>query len=471
MRILLIKLMIPLVMLGILLEPFVGVLFFALISFVRLEVLTWGMLDARFALTTSMVTLCSWLLRVRNPRENAKRIPIQFILYVVVTFTMSLSTVFAEASRRASWESNQKFFKYMVFLFLMIQMINTTKRFRLFQEVLFWGVNFLAVWGTDQYFRGNYRLENVGGGDFADSSGLAALLNLMFPMVIYRYYHPNKWISLSGLLFGPLYLVVLTFTESRSGFLGAVVSLSVMFARARKKTRYLLAAIPIGLALTFVMPAEFTARMETIFSKDDQETGQKRERSADQRLKIWTVAWAVFKDHPILGVGRQNFGRIHGWYAYPIWYGKIDDDLFSDLFHRYRVCHSVVLDILVSNGLATFIPWCLMVISVPYSLSRMRKKLGQRPMDHFWRYQSYGLETGILGCIVTGLFQDLTEIEVLYWAIILGGIMPTVVGEWLKEHPPPPDPNEGKTFEPRPGVSGVVAPDLGEPPLNRWHAP
>ncbi len=469
MRILAIKLMIPVVMVGIMLEPFVGVLFFALIAFVRLEVLTWGMLDARFALTTSLVTLCSWLLRVRDPRETAKHIPIQFWLYGIVVVTMVLSTAFAEASRRASWESTQKFLKYLIFLFLMIQMINTPKRFRWFQEVLFWGVNFLAVWGTDQYFRGNYRLENVGGGDFADSSGLAALLNLMFPMVLYRYYHPNKWISLSALIFGPLYLVVLTFTESRSGFLGAVVSLALMFALARKKSRWVLAAVPVAVALSFVAPKEFTDRMETIFSKDDPETGQKRERSADQRLKVWTVAWAVFKDHPILGVGRQNFGRVHSWYAYPIWYGKIDDDLFADLFNRYRVCHSVILDILASNGLATFIPWSLMLISVPFSLARMRKKLGKRPMDHFWRYQSHGLELGILGCFVTGLFQDLTELEVFYWAIMLAGIMPTVIDEWLKENPPPPDPDEGKVYEPRPAVSGVVAPDLGEPPPNRWH--
>lgn len=437
MRILFIKVAIPLLMGGILIFPFLGVLFFIAIAFVRLEVLTWNMVDARFALTSSVLTLIAWIfhgLIRQNRRERARAIPVQYWLYLLVVLMICLTTLTAEASVDASWSSAQKFLKYAVFLYLMIQMINTEARLRMVQEVIFWGVNFLVIWGIDQYFRGNYRLEKVGGGDFQDSSGLAALFLLWLPCVIYRLYHPNRTVRLTGLFFAPLYVIALTFTESRSGFLGLLAALGLMFLREKRKLRYVVAGLVIGMATLPIMPDSFFERMKTITSGTKE--GEERERSADQRVKVWTVAVEVIKDHPALGVGRNNFGRIHHQYAYPIWYGQIPDELYADLFLRYRVCHNLWLDLLVSNGLMTFIPWLILVLSVPYSGSKLRARLDDRlPVERYWIYQTHGLEAGILAYLVTGTFQDLAEVEVFYWAIMIGGITTQVIGRraWIRE--------------------------------------
>jgi probable O-glycosylation ligase (exosortase A-associated) len=470
-RVLLVKLLVPLSVLSILLEPFFGVCFFMLIAFVRLEVLTWGMVDARFALITSTVTLIGWLLHCRKPHQRTDWIPVQYGLFCVVVLGMTLSTIYAEASVDDSWASVQKFYKYGIFLFLMIQMINTEKRLRIVQEVLFWGINFLVVWGFDQHFRGNERLERVGGGDFADSSALAALFLLNFPLVVYRSYHPSRWVRWSGAFFAPLYLVVLTFTQSRSGFLGALAAIALIFARAKHKLRYVLAAIPLGIALMFFMPESFTARMKTIVhDKDQEERGEGRERSADQRLKVWAVAWAVFKDHPILGVGRANFGLIHERYAYPIWNGKIDDDLYADLFLRYRVCHNIFLDLMVSNGLLTFIPWCLLMISIPYTMARSRRYLRHTKMDNYWRFQSYCFEIGVLSYLITGAFQDLAEVEAFYWYVMLSGITANVLRRRAIELGYVQEEKARGLLKPV-AVAGIVTPGTGQQPLNPWHSP
>lgn len=430
MRIIFVKLGLPLIMGSILLEPFIGVCFFILIAFVRLEVLTWNMVDARFALTTSLLTLVSWLFHGvlrRDPRQHAAGMPVQYWLYLLVILMMGITTLTAEASVDAAWESVQKFYKYAIFLFLMIQIINNEVRLRIVQEVMFWGISFLVIWGIDQYFRGNYRLEQVGGGDFADSSGLCAVFLLIFPCVLYRLYHPNRWMKLSALFFAPLYLVAITMTESRSGFLGLLMALGYMFLREKRKLRYVVAAIPIALAVMPFMPDSFWDRMKTITSGTQE--GEVRERSADQRVKVWTVAVVVIEDHPLLGVGRQNFGRIHNRYAYDIWYGKIPDELYTDLFLRYRVCHNMFLDLMVSNGLITFIPWLMLVGSIPLSFSRLRRRLNQSPMENYWRYQTYGMEAGIGAYLVTGVFQDLAEVEVFYWAVMLAGITRVVIAK------------------------------------------
>ena len=428
MRILFFKILIPTVMLATLYEPFVGLLFFMGTTFVRLEALTWGLMDTRTALITAIVTLMSWLVHRRSPRQRAERYPVQFWLFLMVVAAMTLTTLTAEASVEQSWLSVQKFYKYLIFQILMINLINNRVRFRLVQEVFFWGVSFLVVWGIDQYFRGNIRLENIGGGDFADSSALCALFLLMFPMVVYRVLHTNRWVRLSGLLFAPAYAVAIVFTQSRSGFLGALVMVFLLFLRTKRRLRTIFYAIPIVVVLSFFMPDSFWDRMETIYYNDEMaEAGIKRERSADQRLKIWKVGEAVFWDHPLLGVGRWNFGLIHQRYAAPIWYGKIDDVLYADLFLRYRVCHNMYLDMLVSGGLITFLPWFLLILSVFRSTSRGRMALGDVGMDRYWKAQTYAIEIGIAGYLTTAFFQDLGEVEAFYWMIVLSGILSTIL--------------------------------------------
>jgi len=426
--------MMPLVGLGILFWPFLGVLFFMGISFVRLDVLTWHMVDARFALMTSILTLAGWLLHFRSPGSWTSRMPGQFWWYFLTVLMMSWSAMEAEASTFSAWQGTQKFWKYLIFIFLMIQMTNSVKRLRMVQEVIFWGINFLVLWGFQQYFAGNHRLERVGGGDFADSSALAALFILVLPMAVYRFSHPNKWMRLSAVVFTPFYLVDLVFTESRSGFLGLIAAAGLIFLRSKYKLRALTVAGMMVLIALPMAPDSFWERIGTI-GQDPSEKAAVSEstdqaadrRSSDQRLKVWAVAVAVIKDKPILGVGRHNFGLIHWKYAAPIWYGKIPDELYADLFLRYRVCHNMYLDMLASGGLLTFIPWMLLLFSVPYSLSRARRRLGNGKMDVYWRHQSYGLEAGLLGYMVTGLFQDLGEVEAFYWVVMLAGIMCTIM--------------------------------------------
>lgn len=472
MRIIFIKLILPAILGSILIEPFIGVMFFMLIAFVRLEVLTWGMVDARFAFNTSVLTLLGWLFHglIRNDRrQQAVGIPVQYWYFLVVLAGILLTTMTAEASVDASWLAAQKFLKYGVFLFLMCQMINTEVRLRLVQEVLFWGINFLVLWGIDQYFRGNYRLENVGGGDFSDSSGLCSVFLLFWPCAVYRLYHPNRWMKISAMVFAPLYLLAITFTESRSGFLGLMLAVGIMFMRERNKMRYLVAAIPIALVVAPIMPSSFWDRMATITSGTKE--GEKRERSADQRVKVWTVAVAVIKDHPFLGVGRGNFGLIHSRYAHPIWYGQIPDELYADLFLRYRVCHNLWLDLLVSNGLITFIPWLVMVGSVPVSFARLRRRMSDSPMEKFWRYQTYGMEAGLVAYLVTGTFQDLAEVEVFYWGVMLAGIMRVVLVRRveLREKREREQPRFLEEDTPR-VVRGAITAGGRELSQNPWHA-
>lgn len=472
MRIIFIKVFLPAILVSMLIEPFIGVMFFMLIAFVRLEVLTWGMVDARFAFNTSVLTLLGWLFHglIRNDRrQQAVGIPVQYWFYLVVLGGILITTMTAEASVDDAWTSAQKFIKYAVFLFLMCQMINSEVRLRLIQEVLFWGINFLVIWGIDQYTRGNYRLENVGGGDFSDSSGLASVFLLFWPCAVYRLYHPNRWMKISAMVFTPLYLVAVTFTESRSGFLGLMAAIFYMFLREKRKLRYLIAAIPITLAVLPIMPDSFWDRMKTITSGSKE--GEKRERSADQRVKVWTVAVAVIKDHPFLGVGRCNFGLIHGRYAHPIWYGQIPDELYADLFLRYRVCHNLWLDLMVSNGLITFIPWLIMVGSIPASFGRLRRRLNDSPMENFWRYQTYGMEAGILAYLITGTFQDLAEVEVFYWAVMLAGIMRVVLVRRVEIR----EKRERELPQFQSGLApvvirGAISPGGRELKNNPWHA-
>lgn len=419
MRILLIKLLIPILILIILLKPFAGVLIFILSSFIRPEALTWGLLEARFAFIVSIVTLISWLMRVNRKSERG-RITLEWWLMGLLLIMMTVSS-FLSPFPSHSYPWNIKILKYLIFCLLMIQMINTEKRFLIYQWVIFIGVSFIALWGFEQHFRGNVRLEDVGGGDWADSSGLAALLNLYFPVIYYRARDRDWKIRYSAVFMIPIFIADIIFTQSRAGSIAIGASLFLLFIRSRHKVIFLILCLISIPVVKKIAPSTYMERMETIQIGEEEEM----EASAQSRLLLWRVGLKVLKDHPLFGVGPSNFGRLHSRYSH-IYYGKLSDWLYMNLFGQYRVLHSTFMDILVSCGIITFIVFLIFLFKVFHSLFKV-KRLAKRMHWERFSDMARGIEVGIIAFLITGTFHDLTYLEVFYWQCITAGILSNIV--------------------------------------------
>lgn len=129
------------------------------------------------------------------------------------------------------------------------------------------------------------------------------------------------------------------------------------------------------------------------------------------RLDYWNAAIAMFKDHPIFGVGIDRFGEYYREYAVQnqVVQGQITDN-----------AHSVYMQILATGGLVLFIPYLVLIAFVTFvGLRAMLKANGDEKL----------LIGGILAIWLGTLAVNIVAIDnlgVAVWFWITGGVLVAV---------------------------------------------
>jgi putative inorganic carbon (HCO3(-)) transporter len=141
-----------------------------------------------------------------------------------------------------------------------------------------------------------------GSGVFADPNDVCEILNLGILLCLYGLLDRGGGLS-RVLWLAPmaLFFHALTLTQSRGGFLGAVVGLMVLFRSRFKGTKSLLAA---GAALA-VMVALIGGRQTTLSTS---------EGTSQSRIQLWDDGLEMFKGSLVIGIGigqfRENAGHV-----------------------------------------------------------------------------------------------------------------------------------------------------------------
>jgi O-antigen ligase len=154
-------------------------------------------------------------------------------------------------------------------------------------------------------------------------------------------------------------------------------------------------------------PAGFWVEMKTISTAyEEGDTG-------DERLYLWGIAWKMFLDHPVFGVGTGNFGIRSPEYQ--------DPDRTGWAVHTWgRVAHSIYFTVLSEQGaigtglFLLIIGWCFRARRG--ALRRAR----ENPEDESARsvsLMSSGLLAAIASFLATGLFLSVLYYPV-FWLLV-----------------------------------------------------
>lgn len=107
---------------------------------------------------------------------------------------------------------------------------------------------------------------------------------------------------------------------SRSSYLALAAALALFALHIRLNPRYMLLMVMIGGVLLWTAPPEFTARFQTLQnllpgdSVNPEDQGVQSEASYEMRSIQLGIAFDMFTDHPILGVGAANFSPLYPQY-------------------------------------------------------------------------------------------------------------------------------------------------------------
>jgi putative inorganic carbon (HCO3(-)) transporter len=290
------------ILLGILIEPFIGVLLYIIFLYVRLmELLNVSMPLMKIL---ALATLASWIFHIIIRRQRKFVNTPQNILVVALLILMIISqgTYINGMINVLTGD----FARVVVIYFLIINLVNTEKRLQITIWILMVSTLWISIHGillSKGVIIGQEGLSDgtrvTSTGIFGDPNDLAQAIVMVIPFVFSLFFYEKRILTkLILIVMGAIMLYAFLLTGSRGGFIGISV---VMFLLLKRKVGLVMGSAIASIALIgllFVAPAYTVERIMT--ASPYQDTG------AD-RLELWYEGWQMFLSNPLLGVGKDRY--------------------------------------------------------------------------------------------------------------------------------------------------------------------
>jgi probable O-glycosylation ligase (exosortase A-associated) len=279
--------------------PFWGILMWYWIALMNPERAIWNsvFLAVPYSYIVAVATLLSWLLSQREPKFPPFNKT--SVLLVALAFWVSITSIFGTgppADIYFNWQLAEK-----MLLMTFVAYALTTTRSRLDQLILVCTLS-IAFWGIKGGLfslrtGGRFQVYGPTGTMTGDNNDLGVALTMILPMMFYlwgRYRQPFlKWpiLAMIGLTFlGDI------FTYSRGALVALLAMAGMLWWRSQQKLAMAALVAVAALGMWSFAPPEWFARMGTI------DTFQ-QDTSAETRLYLWRLSWAMALKRPITGAG------------------------------------------------------------------------------------------------------------------------------------------------------------------------
>ncbi|RQW01379.1 hypothetical protein EH223_15080 [candidate division KSB1 bacterium] len=422
-------------------DPFYGVVHYSLINIIRPEQLLWGGGVGRIFYVDQFVLLLSWFINKDKLFPENTRLLLQQKLLWMLAFEMVIVTFTVAFNPDRSWHWTLGFIKMTFFCFVMSKAINTDKKLELYYaaSIVWWTL--LELWGIQQKYGGNARMEGLGGVLMPDINGFTSIVVLYLPMAYYTIFSRNKWIKFFiGIPSFIIFVIFILYSGSRGAFLGTAVCLMFILVRAKgfQKIKMILAFVIFGTLLGLILNKyapegffdEYTARLSTMQGKESEETGEvEYEGSAAGRTAMWKGALYIYTHHPeywLLGVGINCYAGMYFEYHGDELAEVLNEDEFRlVLFKGYgkKDLHNTFFDILLGGGAVTFLTWLFLVFSAWFQAHNIPKKYPKIVDGVDIHNYARAIEIGIIGCCVCMTFVTISYVDFFYWPLIMSGII------------------------------------------------
>lgn len=328
-----------------------------------------------------------------------------------------------------SFELSADWAKDFAIMLLIIQLGSRENDFKRSIWILIITATFLSILSTYQNITGDFQNDFFGfakapvhqivtgvdgarvTGPLDDPNFYGLILLLAFPPALYRLFSDKKlWFKVIAALCTTLIVSTIILTYSRGAFI-ALIIVSLMIVRERKMNPYKIGGIVIFsfVVLLPVMPAGFTDRLSTLglFTSSDTRTVT-TESSFQGRTSEAIVAMQMFRDYPLLGVGRGNYPKYYQTYSRRL---GIDDRASE------RDAHSLYLEVISEIGIVGITLFILIIVVVFRELNRATRMAKSMEREDLILWIA-GVRYGLLAYLLASIF--LHGVTIRYMWLMMG---------------------------------------------------
>lgn len=313
---------------------------------------------------------------------------------IIFLFSVLLSSIFAHdslISLNRLWTYFYRFFPF----FLAIIFIRDKQQVRTIVALMLISILIADIYAITQGIMGNYRASAFSSHPMAFAGYLIQMIPLMLVLGVEDSSISNrtKTFTLIVVLFS---FAALILNGTRGAWIAIVIVLLIfgfMSKNNRKVFIVLLTSLAVFLAVAINNPAIYN-RAVTIADMQYQ--------SNSERLLLWSSAWHMFKDHPLTGVGAENFAeQYHSTYISP-------NAKERNLGHA----HNNFLQILAETGIIGFVSFAYLFGYILVT-SYQRYMLGSK-----WAFAVFLVTISLLVQGLTEFNFGNSGVIKMYWFIL-----------------------------------------------------
>jgi putative inorganic carbon (HCO3(-)) transporter len=356
--------------------------------------------SSTFSIALSQITYFSgivlWLFLIIQKKDTLEKTPLDsyFIIYL---YLEAFTTIFAFNSFDALMhiqkrlllipivyfivrfaDSRERIFKLMITLFVSATLVG-----------IFSSISIIAQFADYAHYIKRFGLYN----HYMTIGGLSMFMILLMTPFALHVKTPIRVRLLSIIGIGFI-LFTLLFTFTRSSWLAVIAGVFVIALLRYRKIVFVIVAILAGVA--FLGSPELHARFLSIFDPNDP--------TNTERLRMWSLGFQIFKDHPVMGIGDVNLMAI--------------SRLYSHSSFGFGHAHNNIVMWLVTLGVSGFtfiLLWFIKIWKIIWNTFKQSKD--------DWLYSSFSLGAiaAFVGFHVNGMFEwnfGDAEIFMMFWIIV-----------------------------------------------------
>jgi probable O-glycosylation ligase (exosortase A-associated) len=383
-------------------RPFVGLVLFSFLAYMRIQDLTWGFArDMRWSYYVALVSLAGFV---------AMREDKQFFRPDPRTWTMlALAAVVGLGMIPSAGTGETYMFQYTNFLKVLGVALFTTGivRERRHLRVLLWAFALsFGFYGLKSGLAGVLSFGNLTilqgpGGMLADNNDFALALTMALPLMVHLGSTEKNPILRRALwTLVPFTVLTIVFTYSRGGFLALAAAVLVLCWRSRNRIAGLATLGLFVLAGLAIAPTKYLERIGSIAQ-------YQTEGSAQGRLQAWSVAWSMIQDNPVMGVGFSRFQEN---------YARYDPEIVTESMAEgaTRVAHNSYLQIWAEGGSIAFGLYLLLIGLSFTDLWRLRRRARRRYYSSWILSYASMLEASMAAFVVGSTFLNRAHFDLFY---------------------------------------------------------
>ncbi len=396
-------------------EPYIGVVGYYFMAFIRPQETFWGFKEARFTLLISVATLVAAGLQYAVRPDFGFLMRRQNFFILLLWLSIFLSTLYGDfGGPEPKWMDYYN--KMFIMYFMLIGLTTSEKKLYWLAWVLIVSIGYLGWWGNERYFLDGWNIVHgpgMPGAAFYDENAFSMVIVMGVPFVWYMMRTTRSrfiQIGLIGLIPIMAHTVMLTF--SRGGFLGLAATMAIIALRERNRK---LGGAIIACGLVFFALLAGEEYKNRIGSIENYE----RDRSAEGRLESWEAGIKMAVHNPFFGVGLNRYLEAFPYYS----------------VHQPRVAHNSWVQIGAECGLAAVASYGFLVLFTMTAIRRIRKRIPLLPEEsaRYAEMLANAYLVSMIGYLVCGFFLSMEDFEFFYLLVGMVQILDRVTETRVRE--------------------------------------